>query len=128
MAGTTTNYGWPYVNSGTDPVSGPDNFAFVPQIDATLSGITNGLVGIRTGLTLMEPDVDGLASASVTWPALPGDAELMAVVTSRTTRPDLVANESFSSLTNTGMDLYAYRSNATTWSVSWVVFAFAGVP
>jgi hypothetical protein len=128
MTGTTPNYGWEYVNSGADAVSGPANFAHVPEIDATLSEITGGLVGLRQGLTLMEPNGDGLAETSVSWAALPADAELSVMVTSRTSRPDLVSNETYANLTTTGMDLFAYRSNATTWSVSWIVFAFASTP
>lgn len=128
MTGTTPNYGWEYVNSGADAVSGPANFAFVPAIDETLANITAGLIGMRQGLTLMEPNGDGLAESAVTWAALPADAELSVMVTSRTTRPDLVSNETYANLTNTGMDLFAYRSNATTWSVSWIVFAFQGTP
>lgn len=128
MTGTTSNYGWEYVNSGSDAVSGPANFAHVPEIDETLANITGGLIGLRKGLTLMEPNGDGFAEAAVSWAALPADAELSAMVTSRTTRPDLVSNQTYANLTTTGMDLFAYRSNDTTWSVSWIVFAFTPIP
>jgi hypothetical protein len=126
VTATSPNFGWVYPNSGADPVSAQQNFAHVGAIDATLASMTNGLIGIRTGTTLMEPGGGtDVIEVPVTWAPLPVGATMTVTVTSRTSRPDTVDNQTFGDLTESGMTLYAYRQNSTTsWTVYWAVFAF----
>ena len=125
MAGTTPNFGWPYVNSGTDPVSGPDNFAFVPQIDATLRQLTGNIVSMRVGNTTINAVADTVTTTPVTIsPALQGDT-FWAIVTMHTSVPGTVIAVGAQNESATGFDIMGYRTNSTNYSVNWVLYGIS---
>jgi hypothetical protein len=126
MAGVSTNFGWNYVNSGADPVSGPSNFAHVQQIDTTLGRVVGPQRSVVFGSRRVVP-TGGTGEAAIkqyaiTYPALTGSF-FTCFLRSGTSRPDSVSPSTALNVTATGFDLFAYRANSTTaYTVYWVVF------
>jgi len=126
MAGQTTNFGWDFVNSGADPVSGPANFAHVQQIDTTLSQIAGPIRSVRFGVTRAIP-TGGTGETAVkhyvvTYPTMIGEV-FTCFLREGTTRPDSVTGSTAVNASATQFDLYTYRANSTTqYDVFWVVF------
>lgn len=122
MAGTTENYGWDYVDSGADPVSGPQNFQHVPQIDATLKGIAGNIVSMRAGSVQMSGGCTETQHVTIS-PAATGDA-FYAIVTSHSSVPGTVEEVSALNEAANGFDVVGCRSNTSNYSVNWL---FLGV-
>jgi hypothetical protein len=122
MTGTTPNYGWEYVNSGADAVSGPANFAFVPDIDETLGTIAGNIVSMYAGNTSITAVANEVTITPVTIsPALQGDS-FLAIVSTHTSVPGTVVEVAALNETATGFDIYGYRTNDTNYSVNWVLY------
>lgn len=122
MTGTTPNYGWEYVNSGADAVSGPANFAHVPEIDATLGRIAGNIVSMWVGNTSISAVANEVTVTPVTIsPALQGDS-FLAIVSTHSEVPGTVVEVSAINETSTGFDICGYRTNDTNYSVNWVLY------
>lgn len=125
MPGQTENYGWDYVNSGADPVSGPQNFQHVQQIDTTLAQLMgNGtIMSMRVGSADMTGGCVEEVHVEIDPPAQ-GDA-FFAIVSSHSSVPGTVQEVSALNETANGFDIQGCRSNTTNYTVNWLMFGVA---
>lgn len=125
MAGKTANYSWDFVDSGADPVSGPDNFQHVQQIDATVKQISGNVVSQRVGtVSIPNPSPTDVTTTHVTLsPPLTGDA-ISVQATAHSSVPGVVVEVCTDNETLEGFDITTKRTSNTAYTCHWVAYGY----
>jgi hypothetical protein len=125
MTATSPNYGWVHPNSGADPVSAAQNFAFVTDIDATLAQIAGNIMSLRVGKASITPTPNQTMQTPITFPAMPGD-DFIGFVTPYTSVPGTaVLGVGVLDETATGFTIVSYRTTDTPYSINWIYCGFS---